>query len=268
MAELQSYKGYYLWHYVPSKAAAVIFALLFLAATLYHVWKIWRMKTYFCICFALGGFFEFVGYCARASAHDKTGRMMPYCIQSVYILLGPALFAATIYVVLGRIIRAVRGEQYSLIRINWLTKVFVTGDVLSFVVQEGAAGMMGKIVVGGLLIQVIMFGFFLITAIVFQSRMRRHPRGLSTSVDIPWKSHLRTLHVVGLLIMVRSVFRVAEFAMGNDGYLLKHEWTLYVFDATLMWIVMVVFAYNYPGDINTSLKSLESVGLCDMDPKP
>jgi hypothetical protein len=220
---------------------------------------------------------EFVGYCARASAHDKTGRMMPYCIQSVFILLGPALFAATIYMVLGRIIRAVRGEQYSLIRINWLTKVFVTGDVLSFVVQGGASGMMvqssladlgNKIVVGGLLIQVIMFGFFLITAIVFQTRMRRHPRGLSTSVDIPWKSHLRTLHVVGLLIMIRSVFRVAEFVMGNDGYLLKHEWTLYVFDAVLMWIVMVVFAYNYPGDINTSLQSLENVGLCDIYPKP
>jgi hypothetical protein len=220
---------------------------------------------------------EFVGYCARASAHDTTGRMMPYCIQSVFILLGPALFAATIYMVLGRIIRAVRGEQYSLIRINWLTKVFVTGDVLSFVVQGGASGMMvqsslaelgNKIVVGGLLIQVIMFGFFLITAIVFQVRMRRHPRGLSTSVDIPWKSHLRTLHVVGLLIMIRSVFRVAEFVMGNDGYLLKHEWTLYVFDAVLMWIVMVVFACDYPGDINTSLQSLENVGLCDIYPKP
>ncbi|KAF4160172.1 hypothetical protein CNMCM8927_002652 [Aspergillus lentulus] len=246
MTELQSYKGYYLWHYVPSKAAAVIFALLFLAATLYHVWKIWRMKTYFCTCFALGGFFEFVGYCARASAHDKTGRMMPYCIQSVFILLGPALFAATIYMVLGRIIRAVRGEQYSLIRINWLTKVFVTGDVLSFVVQGGASGMMvqssladlgNKIVVGGLLIQVVMFGLFLITAIVFQSRMRRHPRGLSTSVDIPWKSHLRTLHVVGLLIMIRSVFRVAEFVMGNDGYLLKHEWTF-----TLLVLAKIVFA--------------------------
>lgn len=63
MTELQSYKGYYLWHYVPSKAAAVIFALLFLAATLYHIWKIWRMKTYFCICFALGGFCKYYQLC-------------------------------------------------------------------------------------------------------------------------------------------------------------------------------------------------------------
>lgn len=56
MTELQTYRGYYLWHYVPSRVAAVIFLLLFLAATAFHSWKTWKHKTYFCICFALGCF--------------------------------------------------------------------------------------------------------------------------------------------------------------------------------------------------------------------
>ena len=37
--------------------------------------------------------------------------------------------------VLGRIILLTDGEVHSLIRKKWLTKIFVTGDVLSFLVQ-------------------------------------------------------------------------------------------------------------------------------------
>lgn len=55
MAELQSYRGYYLWRYVPSLAASIIFLILFLATTVYHSWKIWRTRTRFCIVFAIGG---------------------------------------------------------------------------------------------------------------------------------------------------------------------------------------------------------------------
>jgi len=40
--------------------------------------------------------------------------------------------------ILGRIILVTHGETYSLIRKKWLTKIFVIGDVLSFVAQ--AAG--------------------------------------------------------------------------------------------------------------------------------
>jgi hypothetical protein len=42
-----------------------------------------------------------------------------------FILLAPALFAESIDMVLGRIIRSVRGEQHSLIRVHWLKQAFV-----------------------------------------------------------------------------------------------------------------------------------------------
>jgi hypothetical protein len=43
---------------------------------------------------------------------------MPYCIQAVFILLGPALFAASVYMILSRIIRSVRGKHHSVLRIT------------------------------------------------------------------------------------------------------------------------------------------------------
>ena len=58
-------------------------------------------------------------------------------MQSLLLLVAPALFAASIYMVLGRIILLTDGEKNSLIRQKWLTKIFVAGDVLSFLVQSG-----------------------------------------------------------------------------------------------------------------------------------
>lgn len=56
MAKLEPYAGdYYLWEYVPSLAAAIIFLILFAAGTAYHVWKAWRTRARFCIPFCVGG---------------------------------------------------------------------------------------------------------------------------------------------------------------------------------------------------------------------
>lgn len=180
---------------------------------------------------------------------------MPYAVQNVFILLGPALFAASIYMCLSRIIRGIRADHHSLIKPRNLTRTFVTGDVLSFVVQGSAAGLMvtgktpelGKgIIIAGLMIQIVMFGLFAITAIIFQRRIEQFPTNESCDSSIPWKKSMRMLFIVSALIMIRSCFRVVEFAMGNDGYLLGHEWTLYIFDSVLMIAVMVVYYLWYP----------------------
>lgn len=43
--------------------------------------------------------------------------------------------AASIYMVLGRMVRLLDAHKYALIRTTWMTKVFVMGDVLSFIAQ-------------------------------------------------------------------------------------------------------------------------------------
>lgn len=157
---------------------------------------------------------------------------------------------------LARLMCAVGGEKHSLIRVRWLTKVFVSGDIVSFIVQGSGAGMMAMdgmadsakgIVIGGLMVQIFVFGFFIITSIVFEMRMRR-----ATAVFEPgqeWQAHLYPLYAVSALIMVRSIFRVIEYAMGQKGYLLSHEWTMYVFDSVLMLGVMVIWGWWHPGTI-------------------
>ncbi|KAH8202509.1 hypothetical protein TruAng_003317 [Truncatella angustata] len=248
MAVLETTKGgYYLWNYLPSVPAAVIFLLLFLVMTSLISWRMFKTKTWFCIPLVIGGFFEFAGYCARASAHNKTGKIMPYAVQNFYILLGPTLFAASIYMCLGRIIRGVQADHHSLIQPRKLTRTFVTGDVLSLVVQGGAAGLMvtGKNASLGEGIK----------------RINRNPTPESGMAGAPWKKSMRMLFIVSSLIMIRSLFRVVEFAMGNSGYPLKHEWTLYVFDSVLMVTVMVVYHLWYPTWIVEGKPDVEAYGI-------
>lgn len=211
-----------------------------------------------------------VGYAARAVAEHKTEQLMPYVIQSVFILVSPALFAASVYMVLGRVIRSVRGEAHSVIPVKWLTKIFVAGDVVSFMVQASGAGIMvtadnmktgESIIIGGLFVQIVIFGIFAITAAIFHLRYRRNNSLAEVSYrDDSWQKIMVMLYAVSVLIMIRSVFRVIEYIMGHDGYLLKNEWTLYVFDGVLMFGVMVLFAWTFPGDLKYR-KGTESANL-------
>jgi len=105
------------------------------------------------------------------------------------------------------------------------------------------------VITGGLGIQVVFFGFFIIVAGIFHYRIARFPTTRSQSLSIPWERYLYILYAASLLIMVRSVFRIAEYVMGQDGILLKHEIYLYIFDATLMFLMMVLFNIWHPSKI-------------------
>ncbi|KAI2604736.1 RTA1 like protein [Hypoxylon fragiforme] len=275
MVQLEPYKGgYYLWKYLPSIPAAIIFAIIFAALTGIHTYRLFKTKLWFCLPFIIGGIMEVIGYCARAVAYSHTGQLPVYIVQNLMILLPPLLFAASIYMVLGRIIRAVRGESYSLIRVGILTKVFVAGDVISFWVQGGGAGLMAKgdsaamgekIIVGGLIIQLLMFGLFIVTAVLFQTRYQREKVDAILYEAVGWKASMYMLYGVSILIMIRSIFRVIEFATGQNGYLLSNEWTLYVFDSVLMAAVMLIFIVWYPNNLRPSHQSLLSTNSAGTD---
>lgn len=46
---------------------------------------------------------------------------------------------------------------------------------------------------------------------------------------------------VSLLIMIRSVVRIIEFREGFYGFIISHEYFVYVFDALLMLLVVLLY---------------------------
>jgi hypothetical protein len=206
---------------------------------------------------------EIIGYAGRAASTNATAELMPYIIQSIFLLLAPVLFAASLYMTLGRLIRAVQAERCSIIPPRWLTKIFVFGDVFSFLIQGGGAGLMvqGKadsmktgqnVVVGGLVLQVIMFAVFIVTGLHFNVRFRRSV-AVARWAHVPWQGTLNMLYVTSGFIMLRNIFRVVEYVGGQDGYLLSTEWPIYVFDGVLMLFTMSWFYFRYPSEIRMQL---------------
>lgn len=254
--------AFVLYRYEPSLIAAAIFVVLFGLTTTLHVYQMIRKRAWFLTPFVVGGLFQTIGYIGRILSSKDQDKLSPYIMQSLLLLLAPALYAASIYMILGRIILLTEGERFSLIRRTWLTKIFVSGDVICFLMQGAGGGIMATskenmemgeyVILGGLGVQIGFFGFFVIVAGLFHYRGRRHLAKLDP--NIIWRKHIYTLYGTSLLILVRSLFRVIEYAQGNAGYLLRNEVFLYVFDAVLMFAVMVAMNVSHPGDIAIMLK--------------
>jgi hypothetical protein len=291
MAVLEPYSGdYYLWHYLPSIPAAVIFTLIFLGCTFGLSWRSWKARAKFCIPFIIGTLckttsipntlkcvllrssdanktrtVEVIGYAARAASHNNTASLMHFSMQNSFTLLGPTLMAATVYMIFGRLARTMHAENHSIVRVSLLTKLFVGGDVLAFVVQGGAAGLMiiqdlakiGKaMVILGLVIQVLSFGLFMVTSAIFHKRVVNDFTLKASTLDIPWVRIMRVLYLVGLLILIRSVFRLVEYAQGTEGYAMTHEWTLYVFDGVPMAVSAIAMLMWFPSALQQAISAV------------
>ena len=109
-----------------------------------------------------------------------------------------------------------------------------------------------NIVIGGLIVQILSFGFFLVAAVIFHIRINRHPTNQSR--EVPWRRHIRTLYAASILILARSIFRVVEYLQGFSGYLLSHEVFLYIFDTILMLAVMILLNVVHPSEITKLLR--------------
>lgn len=131
----QYYPG--IWFYDPSVAGAVIFGLLFLVLTVIHTYQLVRTRTWHWIPFVLGGYCETAGYIARAvgAAQTPAFTLVPYIVNAVLVLVAPALFAASMYMDLRKIVRLTEGHKLLPISAKLLTPTFVIGDLICFILQ-------------------------------------------------------------------------------------------------------------------------------------
>ncbi|KAH6618831.1 RTA1 like protein-domain-containing protein [Boeremia exigua] len=247
------------YEYTPSVAAAAIFIVVFLILLVVHTFRLFKTRTWFCTSFVVGTILEIIGYGARAVGKSKPAAMVPYIIQALFILLAPILFAASVYMFLGRLIQATGCAHYSMIRPTRLTKIFVGGDVLCFLIQAvGTAILAGSdskkgsdlgkaVILTGLCLQMAIFAFFVVIAAVWHRRVSALGSEKPQIGQWNWLRYQNMLYIVSGIITLRNLFRVIEYAMGKDGYLLANEWPIYVFDATLMAGVLVICSYWYIG---------------------
>jgi hypothetical protein len=200
------------------------------------------------------------GYAFRYLSAKSPADLGPYIIQSLFIILPPSLYAATIYMIYGRLVVFVNAPEASVIHPKRVTKIFVCGDVLAFFLQAGGGGMMAQPSMGklgqtimliGLFVQLLFFGFFLAISLIFWKRLRGSPKAFSVPQlgRHSWEALLKLLVCAAVIIILRCIFRVIEFSQGHTGYLASREIYMYIFDSAPMLAVQTMFHFVYAADI-------------------
>ncbi|KAA8897111.1 hypothetical protein TRICI_006787 [Trichomonascus ciferrii] len=164
-----------LYGYSVSNAACYVAIVVYAILSIHHTWILFRHRCWYWIPFLVGGYMEVAGYIVRRISGDDDTSMPLFAVQFLFVLLPPILFAASIYMTLGRLLRYVGATQLSPIPIKWVTPTFVTGDIISLALVGAGGGIQatspddqdaldtGKpIMMTGLGIQVLFFSIFII----------------------------------------------------------------------------------------------------------
>ncbi|KAL5590760.1 hypothetical protein FOBRF1_014317 [Fusarium oxysporum] len=264
------------FEYLPNKPAAVSFVVLFGIVTLVHLVFLFILRAWFFIPFILGGICEIFGYFGRAQAHDTPDKAGPFILQNVLLLAGTPFLAATIYMSLRRVATALDSQHLSFISLRWLTKLYVLIDIACIVSQfigaiipasgEPDAITKGRtILIAGLIVQLCALSIFILTSLYLYIRIRQETGPFLDSSLVRWRRYFRTIEAVTIIMIIRSIVRAVEYLQGQGGFVISHEVFIYLFDASLMFLVMLLFLIIHPGRLVKSGTRMKWRGQTHID---
>ncbi|KAJ6550058.1 RTA1 like protein-domain-containing protein [Mycena capillaripes] len=215
-----------------------------------------------------------IGFAVRMLVHHSPTSFGLNIATTLLILLSPCLFLALDYMILGRLAGLFGpdvAKRSMLISPARVATIFVCSDVCTFIIQAIGGAMItsskintinlgNKIVIAGLSVQLVSFGLFTTLTLVFGLRVRKlfphvwHVTGETRFVTVPFgKGPVADWHILYYIlclscvaILIRSIFRMAEFIQGHTGYISTHEPFFYWFDAVPLWIAMTIYALVWP----------------------
>ncbi|KAJ1564637.1 hypothetical protein HK405_014345 [Cladochytrium tenue] len=248
----------------PSTTLAYIAVAIFLVATGAHLVQLIRHRTTYMVPALLGALFEAIGYGIRIkSIHDPFNTDV-YGVQQLFIVVAPVLVAASQYVILGEIMECVN-PRLAPVRPNLVAKIFVSSDVVSFVVQAAGAALLivdaatylhtaAHIIVAGLAVQIASFAAFLLLAAVYYVRARRPPPNSAAAHDTSspdaaahvhprWPLLYAVLATGAIAVLLRCMYRIVSFGAS----LSLGENYAYGFDALPMALALFAMVFVHPG---------------------
>ncbi|PPQ82458.1 hypothetical protein CVT25_007255 [Psilocybe cyanescens] len=260
--------------YVPSRATAIIFILLFATSTLLHAFQASRYRMWWLLwtaCFC--GITEIVGWSGRLWSSYNPFLDSPFQMQITCTIIAPTFLLAANFVILGRIIRTL-GPDYSRITPKRYTILFCTSDVVTLVIQAIGGGMAASantnagsntgshVMLVGIILQLLIIIVYSICGAEFYYRyIKRRPFEGRTQTygNLPVggthdgrltpniKLMSYTLFFSAIFFFIRSIYRVAELADGWNGRIIQTQVYFNVLDGAM--IILAIYSLNifHPG---------------------
>ncbi|CAG8209591.1 unnamed protein product [Penicillium nalgiovense] len=256
--------------YTPSETAGYAFMAMFGVMTIAHIVLMFPYRAAYFIPLVLGGVCEIFGYYGRALSHKDRTDIGSWALQEMLILCAPPLIAATIYMVLGRVIRSFGAEHLASMTPKKITVIFVLNDVLTFCTQLGGAGVQvtgdpdvmaigKKVVLAGLIFSLAVFAFFIWIAATLQRRLEKNPTEILIMHNIHWRRYMLALYVACLALMIRNLVRTIQFGADKSSDVNQKELYIYVFDGFLMFFSMLLLVFYHPGLLIKKARRLRKV---------
>lgn len=203
---------------------------------------------------------------------------MPYSVQAFFILVAPNLLAASMYQYFERLADASGMSHLCVLRPRLLTRLFISGDVLSFVALIAGSGFVDSnffsgaircgnyLIIVGLVLQLLLLWIFTGVAIAFHIRLVRNSSHTTQDPDRMKKIRrlLSIIYAGAQILAGRNMFRLTTTAMDPSGYMARHEWTFYVFDgAQIAQVMLINLTWYHCGYLVTSTATNDSRHLLE-----
>ncbi len=238
----------------------ILFAISFGA----HAYQVFRYRVWSFLPFSLACLMEIIGYIFRTlSSVQDPYLVTDFVVQYFFIVVAPVFISASIYVCLSKLIRLAGAEGFDvqshfLLRPKVLLWVFITADVVTTIIQVAGAALIGvaesngdspktanNILLAGLAIQTGAFLIFLVLYGMF---------ALLLSRDAKIQGHFKSKRpfmlatgVVSILVLLRTVFRLAETSEGVFGYAGSHEVFFGCLEYAPIVVAVWIMAIWHPG---------------------
>lgn len=240
-----------IYTYKPSLAASILFTVLYMFPFFYHFYLTvivsrqsrtgastkYRQTGYF-VPLLIGAGFETIGYGLRCASVEQTDNVPLYSLFQTFIVVSPVFVCASMYLVIGRLIRRESGNDTGrknrilCISSKWLPRLFISSDCFSFLLQGSGSGVASSgswqgttktigidVIIGGLVLQVVTFSFFLVITVMFHRRILSQQRSLqavgTTGGVRSSRGNVNTEEDFdsGVLVVIRGIYIAGSFVL-------------------------------------------------------
>lgn len=254
--------------YVPNLASNSILAAIFAICTLGQASLAVRFRTWgFGFAATVGCLLECLGYVGRIVLNNNVWNHGAFALQLLTLVVAPSFLAAAIYLTLKHMVQHF-GPQYSHLRPVLYVWTFVCSDVACIALQAIGGGIAvggddnnsptdiaNDLIIAGLAIQVAVMGICILLAMNFTLNLRKGRIVSKRPQDFhepepsmkSFRVYLGCICLAFLMIFIRSVYRVPEFASGWGSELMRDELDFMLLDGMMIAIASVTMTIGHAG---------------------
>ncbi|KYQ89971.1 hypothetical protein DLAC_11728 [Tieghemostelium lacteum] len=244
-----------LYGYEPSKGLAIAAIAAFSLVTIIITILTIKFKKWYFFIISIAGAVEVAGYGTRLLSANDTHNLGVYIATTLLILLPPTALACADYILVSKVMKKT-GISHPIFKPKFVKFFFLGIDVFSLIIQSTGGALLSQakdnlqkpaeaIMLLGLSVALASFVFFFFIVIYIHYKIRN-----VQEPDSKWRRIIYALYITVFLLVLRSIYRVCEYAGGWMNPIQRSEPTFYACDTLLIFFLMCVWVPLHPGFFN------------------